>query len=76
LIALAVVSVFVQFLGAFHYPAGFNWIPDNVDFNPRRLWQVRDSELERCFGEFLRHPFSRPRVPLPGIPEPAGPRAP
>jgi hypothetical protein len=76
MIALAAVSVFAQFLGAFHYPAGFNWTPDNVDFHPRRLWQARDSELARCFELFLRHPFSRPRVSLPGVPEPADPRAP
>ena len=75
-IALALLSIFVQFLGAFYYPGGFNWTPDNVDFHPQRLWQVKDSELARCFGLFLSHPFSRPSAAPSGAPEPADNRAP
>jgi len=47
------VSVYFHFLGAFYYPSGFNWYPDDIDKDPKRLWNVKDSELTRCTIGFL-----------------------
>ena len=35
-------SIYVHFLGAMITPSGFN---NDIDFQPRRLWAVRNSEL-------------------------------
>jgi hypothetical protein len=48
----AAFSVYVNFLGAFFYPSGFDWEPDNIDFNPGRLWSL-DTEITRCHGNFM-----------------------
>ena len=73
--ALAVVSIFVQFLGVVGYPSGFN---QNIDQEAERLWQVRDSEIHRLTRAFFAGggapvsagwtpPASPPsRVPTPG----------
>ena len=47
---LAAASIFVQFLGARFYPSGFN---ENIDREPERLWQIRDSELPRLAARLL-----------------------
>ncbi|HTO77391.1 MAG TPA: hypothetical protein VMQ61_15060 [Thermoanaerobaculia bacterium] len=47
---LAAASIFVQFLGAGFYPSGFN---DDIDREPERLWQVRDSEIPLLTARFL-----------------------
>ena len=53
-LALLVVSLYVHFLGAFCYPAGFNGIPDNIDQNPRRLWSIKDNQIFRCQEKLLK----------------------
>ena len=45
---LAAYSVAVQAIGAWCYPAGWNWSPVNVDRDPSRLWDWRDTQLRRC----------------------------
>ncbi len=47
---LAAASIFVQFLGARFYPSGFN---DDIDREPERLWQIRDSEIPRLAARLL-----------------------
>ncbi len=46
----AAASIFVQFLGARFYPSGFN---DDIDREPERLWQIRDSEIPRLAARLL-----------------------
>ncbi|MGE5278315.1 MAG: hypothetical protein ACM3SU_15060, partial [Acidobacteriota bacterium] len=41
---LAGASIFIQVLGAYEYPSGFN---ENIDREPERLWQARGSEIPR-----------------------------
>jgi len=52
--AAATLSVYVHFLGAFFYPSGWNGSPEDVDANPRRVWQVHDTELSRCQAKLMR----------------------
>lgn len=49
----AAASIFVQFLGACFYPSGFN---DDIDREPERLWQIRDSEIPRLAARFIGRP--------------------
>ena len=49
---LAAASIFVQFLGARFYPSGFN---EDIDREPERLWQIRDSEIARLTARFRGH---------------------
>ena len=46
-------SVYFHFLGAFYYPSGFNWYPDDINNDTKRLWNFRDTELTRCTIGFL-----------------------
>ncbi len=41
-------SVYINFLGAFVFPSGFDHIPNDTDFHPERLWYVHDTEIIRC----------------------------
>lgn len=41
-------SLYVNLLGAFFYPCGFNSIPNDIDQHPERLWGIRDGEIWRC----------------------------
>ena len=45
---LTAYSVAIQAIGAWCYPAGWNWSPVNVDRDPSRLWDWRDTQLRRC----------------------------
>ena len=54
---LCVYSVAVQAVGAWCYPAGWNWSPVNVDKLPQRLWDWRDTQLRRCIAGGLRPTF-------------------
>lgn len=45
---LFAAAVYIHFLGAFIYPSGFDYIPNNIDFHPERLWHVYDTEIIRC----------------------------
>lgn len=45
---LALVSVFVHWLGAVWYPQGFNMHPNSINLFPERLWDFSDGELMRC----------------------------
>lgn len=47
------LSVYFNFLGAFLYPSGFNITPNNIDYHPERLWQIRDTELLRLNHMFI-----------------------
>jgi hypothetical protein len=46
--ALALVSVYIQWLGATYYPCGFDTEPNGIDQHPERLWDVADGEISRC----------------------------
>lgn len=47
-VALAVLSVGIQFVGAFHYPAGrWDSSPAEIDVTPARLWDIRDNPIRR-----------------------------
>jgi hypothetical protein len=52
---LFILSLYFNFLGAFIYPLqqGFNTTPNNIDYNPDRLWQIRDTELLRLHDSFV-----------------------
>ncbi|MBM4043903.1 MAG: tetratricopeptide repeat protein [Planctomycetes bacterium] len=52
-----VFSICVQAIGAFCYPSGWNWSPENVDLRPNRLWDWRDTELRRCLERGVRPTF-------------------
>ncbi len=47
-VLLFAAAIYINFLGAFVYPSGFNHIPNNIDFHPERLWCVHDTEITRC----------------------------
>jgi hypothetical protein len=46
-------SLYFNFLGAYIFPSGFDHIPDDIDFHPRRLWCVSDTELTRCHDKLV-----------------------
>ena len=50
-------SVAVQAVGAWCYPAGWNWRPVNVDTAPQRLWDWRDTQLRRCLNSGIQPTF-------------------
>ncbi|MCK5786174.1 MAG: hypothetical protein KAH54_06415 [Candidatus Sabulitectum sp.] len=52
-VMLLILSIYFQFLGAILFPSGFNMIPDNIDDNPGRLWQVQNTELVRLNNVFM-----------------------
>lgn len=41
-------SVYVNLLGAFMAPCGFDTVPDEINHHLERLWSVRDGEIARC----------------------------
>jgi len=52
LFALTVaLSVYIHFLGAMVAPSGFN---DDIDLQPRRLWAIRNSEIELSTRKLIR----------------------
>lgn len=51
-VALAVLSAGIHALGAFA-PGDFDYLPDDIDRNPARLWDVRDSALPRAVRRLL-----------------------
>jgi len=53
-LAAAALSVYIHGLGAYFYPSGWNGSPENVDVNPARVWQVRDTELSRCQSMLIK----------------------
>lgn len=50
---LALLSVYVHFLGAVYYPSGWNGEPRSIDEDPGRAWDFRDTELGRLQRKFL-----------------------
>lgn len=56
---LALIGLYVQFLGAAYFPCGWNATPVDVDHAPERLWDVRDTEVGRCQAQFLADLRSR-----------------
>ena len=56
-ILVSVYSVGVQAVGAWCYPAGWNWAPVNVDKWPQRLWDWRDTQLRRCLTHGMQPTF-------------------
>ena len=48
------VSVAFQLIGALCYPSSWNRSPRNVDHDPKRLWDWRDTELRRCLQVGVR----------------------
>ncbi|HSE95971.1 MAG TPA: hypothetical protein VLD61_08765, partial [Methylomirabilota bacterium] len=58
--ALFAVSVAVQLVGVLYYPSpravDWNTSPRNVDFAHERLWNWRDSQLERLLRNGPRPP--------------------
>lgn len=59
------LSIYAQFLGAHVYPSAFG---ENLDLEPARLWDVRESELALCTRKFL-HPERQPArdVAVPAV---------
>jgi len=51
------LSVGAQFLGVYVYPSSFG---ENLDLEPARLWDVRDSELVLCARKLFGRELSRP----------------
>jgi hypothetical protein len=49
----ALVSFYIQFLGAWIYPTDWNGRV-NIDFNPQRNWDWRDSELSALHKQFTK----------------------
>jgi hypothetical protein len=41
-------SLFVQLLGVSRYPCGWNREPTSIDHDHARLWDWRDSQIQRC----------------------------
>jgi hypothetical protein len=60
-------SFYAHFLGALVAPSGFN---DDIDLQPSRLWNVRNSELELSTRKLIRFLAARWRVAAP----PSSPR--
>ncbi|MBN1434357.1 hypothetical protein JW921_06310 [Candidatus Fermentibacterales bacterium] len=52
--ALTGISACIHFLGAVVYPSDFHYNPDDIDFNPSRLWGLRDTELVRLTRKLLQ----------------------
>ena len=50
---LLLFSVYTHLLGAFVYPGGFNFSPDLIDENPKRLWDFPDTQITRCTAKAL-----------------------
>jgi hypothetical protein len=53
-IIFLVLSIYVHFLGAEYYQCGFNFAPDNIDFNTTRRWDYKDGEISRCSAKFWK----------------------
>lgn len=53
LAAGAAFALYVNYLGAFYAPCGFDTVPDDVNSHPARLWSVRDGEIARCSAKML-----------------------
>ena len=54
--ALVIYSIFFNYLGTYIYPSGFNYIPNNIDQNTERLWEIKNTELLRCINLLLGQP--------------------
>jgi hypothetical protein len=55
-VALAICfafALYVNYLGAFYAPCGFDTSPDDVNTHPARLWSARDGEVARCTAKML-----------------------
>ncbi len=50
----ALLSLYMHFLGAYYYPAGFNFTPNWIDLNTERLWWWQDTEIIRCHEHFMK----------------------
>lgn len=50
---LLVLSIYFHFLGA-HYPSNFNYVPNNIDSNTDRLWDIQDGALSRSSMNLLK----------------------
>lgn len=53
LAGLALLSVYIHFLGAVYYPSGWNSDPRSIDEDPDRAWDFHDTELGRLQRKFL-----------------------
>lgn len=53
-IILLLVSVYNHLLGAFIFPAGFNFSPDLIDEHPERLWDFKDTQITRCTNKLFK----------------------
>jgi hypothetical protein len=51
-----IFSFYVHFLGAIVAPSGFN---DDIDLQPERLWNIRNSEIELSTRKLLRWTLPR-----------------
>lgn len=50
-----ILSVSIQFLGAFYSPCGWAETPNFTDNHPERHWNWHDTEIVRCIKEELKH---------------------
>lgn len=53
IICFLLFSFYVNFLGAFYFPSGFNKFPGDIDQHKERLWNIKDSQISRCTEKFL-----------------------
>jgi hypothetical protein len=58
---LTLWSVYVNFLGAYFYPSGWNKDAD-IDRHPMRCWSIKDSELSRLHRMFIKRVSSIDRL--------------
>ncbi|HET8796081.1 MAG TPA: hypothetical protein VFO89_00230, partial [Thermoanaerobaculia bacterium] len=50
----AAISFSTHLLGAYYAPCGFDYVPNDINHHPERLWSVRDGELARCTAKALK----------------------
>jgi hypothetical protein len=49
----AALSIYINTLGAFYAPCGFDTVPNEINHHLERLWDVRDGEIARCSAKLL-----------------------
>ena len=47
------ISMYIHFLGAYYYPCGFDYFPNDINHNTERLWHIKDSQIILCTKKML-----------------------
>ena len=45
--------MYIHFLGAYYYPCGFDYFPNDINHNTERLWHIKDSQIILCTKKML-----------------------